>query len=882
MILRLDEIFVSGGSAQVLRQTVLDMLLTLPDMVGAWIGRPDDHGRMRAENWAGVDFGSLLASDGYAVSINQKATSNGPVGRAWRSNDIQIVNDWAADEAVTPWRAMGAQLGWRAAAAVPLRSQNKHNSVLALYAATPGYFSSPLLQAVITQMASSLGLAIAEREKNAALSRVQLLYQALFKGSEALMSARTEAGALRGICRRLVQSGLFVAASIGQPDKLGFLRYDLATAGVGSKPASALVQHVDAVGPELLLGVRAWRTRRLVLTNDYTNDPTLLPWRHYFKDDNWQASAAMPIRRSGKLWAVLLVAADQRDVFDDTLIELVERLGLLIGRALDEMDLKTRLQAERESQSQLARLDALTGLPNRLALGEYMPQAMARTMRHDQSMAISVLDIDDFKLVNDRHGHAAGDAVLREVATRLRATLRNADFVARLGGDEFALILEDLNWSHDLHGFCRRLGAALAPPVMLPDGQEFKVNVSLGLTLYPADQAPLDTLLRHADMALYESKSQKTDRNRFWCVYQDMIDVAPELNRGRALFAEGGLCVHYQPIIHLLSGAVVGVEALARLRDGPKLLPPAKFLPDFTIDDRKELSKQVLLQGLADLAIWEKAGHKLDLSVNIDAPTLLHDDTLTCFDEAIRTTGMDPRRITAEILETYEFRNLGEARERLTALRARGVRVALDDLGTGHSTILNMRDLPIDIVKLDKSFVRDLHRRPDDLMFVSVLRNLTSWLDIQLVVEGVETPEILDAMRMLSVGRVQGFEIARPMDRKSLTKWLDQHKAVPIRREPRTLLGAYTLQMSWMRAFQFQPTRDAFLRHLKSTDPFNLDQFFIDHNLRSDPIGMAYAHMRQLITAGAAHQTIWEAAQTLRRLFCASLAAQSSSDPPRS
>ncbi len=369
---------------------------------------------------------------------------------------------------------------------------------------------------------------------------VQQLYQSLFLGSEALLTASAETTILGGVCRQLAQNGLFTVVAIGQPDRQGLFRYSLAAAGAGAKYAAEIAQPIDAAGCEMLLGLRAWRSQSVAFTNDYARDPGFAGWRRFSEAMPWQSAAAFPIQRNGALWAILLVAADhQPGPFEAALIDLIERFALLIGQALDEMDRKAKLQQGQESQSRLARQDNLTGLPNRMALLERLPRILARARRIGGRVAVGILDLDDFKPVNDRWGHAAGDALLRAFSERLQSVVRETDLVVRLGGDEFVIILDSINSPGDLPAALARLHTATTAPYTLPSGKQAHINLSLGLTLYPEDQSEPEILLRHADEALYASKARKLRRRQFWMLWSSI----PEAAESHAARDEGPLSV---------------------------------------------------------------------------------------------------------------------------------------------------------------------------------------------------------------------------------------------------------------------------------------------------------------------------------------------------
>ncbi|MGK9452818.1 putative bifunctional diguanylate cyclase/phosphodiesterase [Acidithiobacillus caldus] len=467
-----------------------------------------------------------------------------------------------------------------------------------------------------------------------------------------------------------------------------------------------------------------------------------------------------------------------------------QRQGLVVlGR-----DITERKAAEARIQ-RMALYDELTGLPNRRFLGIQIEEDIARAARHNRLLAVCMLDLDNFKHINDTYGHEAGDEVLVVIGKRLSEVLRRSDFIARLGGDEFVLLMEDLTDMDDLTQTLAKVEGAIATPIQLSNGTTIKVGVSMGVFLYPlgGDGETGGQLLRLADQALYESKTHKADRARSWTLY-DEERKAPRTPAQR-LLDTGALEVWYQPILDNRSRRIVGVEALARLRDEDgRLWSPAEFLPQLQEKDLFELSRQVLQRALIDLSALDALGLSLWVSVNID-PRSFSEDCVTCLREMIAQGTVDPSRITLEILEGSDFLEQQAALEHLLALKAQGVRLALDDVGSAYASLLRMKDLPIDEIKLDQGFVRTLEERPQDLYFVKSIRDLAEGMGINLVVEGVETDDILDAVTVLDVNLVQGYGVARPMPLMQLQAFLAHQPSVH-RQHPTSLLGLYAAQLA--------------------------------------------------------------------------------------
>ncbi|OFC61620.1 hypothetical protein BAE30_04370 [Acidithiobacillus caldus] len=465
-----------------------------------------------------------------------------------------------------------------------------------------------------------------------------------------------------------------------------------------------------------------------------------------------------------------------------------QRQGLVVlGR-----DITERKAAEARVQH-MALYDELTGLPNRRFLGIRIEEDMARATRHNRLLAVCMLDLDNFKPINDTYGHEAGDEVLVVIGKRLSEILRRSDFIARLGGDEFVLLVEDLADVDDLTQTLVKVDDAIATPIQLSNGTTIKVGVSMGVILYPlGNEETGDQLLRGADQALYESKAHKADRAHSWTLFGQEQQAA-RMPAQRLLDA-GALEVWYQPILDNRAPGVVGVEALARLRDEDgKLWSPAEFLPQLQEKDLFELSRQVLQRALIDLSALDALGLALWVSVNVD-PRSFSEDCVTCLREMIAQGAVDPSRITLEILEGSDFLEQQAALEYLLALKAQGVRLALDDVGRAYASLLRMKDLPIDEIKLDQGFVRTLEERPQDLHFVKSIRDLAEGMGINLVVEGVETGDILDAVTVLGVNFLQGFGVARPMPLTQLQDFLACRPSVH-RWHPASLLGLYAAQL---------------------------------------------------------------------------------------
>ncbi|MGC9128375.1 MAG: EAL domain-containing protein, partial [Acidithiobacillus sp.] len=490
-------------------------------------------------------------------------------------------------------------------------------------------------------------------------------------------------------------------------------------------------------------------------------------------------------RKNGEIYPELL-----------TITAIHDSAGTVQNYVAHFQDITERL-AQEEYLRHLALHDSLTNLFNRYALDQEIERAIPRAERLEKLLVLCVMDLDGFKPVNDTYGHEAGDEVLTTIGKRLSEILRRTDSAYRLGGDEFVVLLEYLERLDDLDPLLKKIDGSVRAPIRLRSGETISVGVSIGVAIYfpdgSGDAEAGDSLLRLADQALYESKAHKSDREHPWVLFGEERKT-PRTPAQRLLDA-GALEVWYQPILDNRARRVVGVEALARLRDGDgKIWSPAEFLPQLQGKDLSELSRQVLQQALIDLSVLDALGLSLWVSVNID-PHSVSDACVAYLREMIVHGAVDPSRITLEILEGSDFLEKQTALEHLLALKAQGIRLALDDVGSAYASLLRMKDLPIDKIKLDQGFVRTLEERPQDLHFVESIQDLAAGMGVDLVVEGVETDDILDAVTVLGVKFLQGYGIARPMPLAQLQEFL-AHQPSLHRQHPTGLLGLYAAQLA--------------------------------------------------------------------------------------
>ena len=420
--------------------------------------------------------------------------------------------------------------------------------------------------------------------------------------------------------------------------------------------------------------------------------------------------------------------------------------------------------------------DALTGLPNRALLYDRLTHTLRLVERDSSSLALLLLDLDRFKVINDTLGHQAGDALLQQVAARMRNAVRSSDTVARLGGDEFALLLPETDRDGAVRATQTLLTALVAP--MMLEGQMVHVGASIGMALAPAQGSDAGALLRHADVAMYVAKRAGSG----YAVYDPRHDgySAGRLMREAELrhaLATNELVLHYQPTVDLRTGRATGVEALVRWAHPTHgLLAPDQFIP---LAEQTglivPLTRWVLDQALAQGAAWARVGHPLGVAVNLSVRTL-HDerlpDTLAWL---LRRYAIAPERVMLEITESVLMADPTQALAVLTRLSALGVRVAIDDFGTGYSSLAYLKQLPVDAVKIDKSFVQHMGaaEATKDTAIVRSIIELGHNLGLVVVAEGVEDEGAWAHVRALGGDVAQGYYMSRPLPLPSLDRWLE-------------------------------------------------------------------------------------------------------------
>lgn len=456
------------------------------------------------------------------------------------------------------------------------------------------------------------------------------------------------------------------------------------------------------------------------------------------------------------------------------------------GLPLKYISIRFEITQQRQLMQALqfqAQHDVLTGLANRQLLHQRLNQALGAEVHLTGAVGVCLLDLDGFKAVNDRLGHHCGDMLLKGVAQRLTDVVRSNDLVARLGGDEFVLLLTDLRDRAEAQGIVERALAALACPYLIDD-DTIELSASAGLTIYPQDNASSDTLLRHADHALYQAKQSGRNRLQLFDVNESINTTAHYqmlASLTRAL-ANQELVLHFQPKVNMRQGTVVGFEALLRWQhpqDG--LVPPLSFLPlvedsDLIID----IGEWVIAQALDQMARWAAAGHVWPVSVNI-AARHFHQVNFAQRLQALLAChpSVPPQWLNIELLESVALTDIQQVSQTMASCNALGVSLSLDDFGTGYSSLSYLKRLPTKILKIDRSFVRDILHDRDDLALTEAIIALSVVFGRDVVAEGVENAEQGVLLMRLGCDVGQGFGLGRPMPAEAVIPWVQQFQPDP-------------------------------------------------------------------------------------------------------
>jgi diguanylate cyclase (GGDEF)-like protein/PAS domain S-box-containing protein len=427
-----------------------------------------------------------------------------------------------------------------------------------------------------------------------------------------------------------------------------------------------------------------------------------------------------------------------------------------------------------------ANYDTLTGLANRSLLQDRLQQALLTAANSGRRIAVAFVDLDRFKFINDSLGHHVGDELLKAVAARLKACVRDCDTVARLGGDEFVLLINGHTGAEYVRQLMDRMLTSVAQPWLIEQG-EFLVSCSIGVALHPDDGAEALTLLKHADSAMYRAKDSGRNNFQFFtrelnALMTEQLELETHLRRA---LERNQFVLRYQPRVNLVTGQIVGAEALLRWRIPQRgTIPPLRFI---TLAEETGLivpiGKWVLQTACAQNKAWQDAGYPpIVVSVNVSARQFRHESLVQTVAEALRSSGLEPRYLELELTESMVMHDAPQLVAMLDELKELGVKIAVDDFGTGYSSLSYLKRFPVDRLKVDRSFVEHMTTEADDATIVRAIISLGHNLGLKVVAEGVETAQQARALRAYQCDEAQGFLFARAVSARDLPRLITRSR----------------------------------------------------------------------------------------------------------
>lgn len=462
-------------------------------------------------------------------------------------------------------------------------------------------------------------------------------------------------------------------------------------------------------------------------------------------------------------------------LFDTIKTPMKDLEGNVIGVLGIARDITDRKHYEERLET-LANYDPLTGLANRALLSSHLKNSIEKAKRHKTQIAVLMFDLDRFKDINDSFGHGAGDELLQQVAQRFNVRLRDGDIISRLGGDEFAIVLEHLNRSEDAGRIAKEMIDAQNAPYELISGSVVHIGMSAGIVIFPDHGENASELLQHADAALYKAKSEGRG---IYCYYTDeLTDSARQRieyeTRLRRAVLNNEFEVYYQPQVHIATGKIVGAEALVRWNDPEKgMIYPSLFIP--IAEDTGliiAIGEWVLNETCRQGKIWLDAGYRLTLAVNLSAHQVRHQNIPAMVETALKKSGYPADKLELELTESALMQREEETVAMLHMLRAQGIRLAIDDFGTGYSSLSYLKRFPIDVLKIDKSFVDDLPFDADDMAIVTAIIAMGTALGFQILAEGTERIEQIEFLKERGCTMYQGYYKSPPLPAKEFFELL--------------------------------------------------------------------------------------------------------------
>lgn len=718
MLSACNQVLVRAKNEQELLDTICGRMVELGGFLGVWVGyaEHDEARTVRPVTLAGMpdsEFTAVVTN----ISWGNDETGCCPTGSAIRTGEVVIVHDLRTTPCCSRWHEMALKSDLQCAAALPLKAGDGVLGAISIYARNLGAFDHQEL-ALLQELAEDLAYGIKTLREAAERRRME---QELLLGRQAIDSSND------GVM--ITDSSLPDRPLIYVNQAFERITGYTESEALGRNARFLLGEETEQIGvEELRCALREQRAAKIVLRN-YRKDGSLF----------WNELSLAPVH--------------------DEESKVRHYISII-------NDITERKNYESQLEYQSGH-DALTGLANRSLLSDRLEQAIARANRTKSMVAVLLLDLDRFKLVNDGLGHNVGDTLLAIVAQRLVACVRTTDTVARLGGDEFVVVMTDLDSEHDAAPSARKLLKQLSQPMTIAE-REIVATASMGIALYPKDAEHASVLLKNADVAMYRAKELGRNSMQFYTPALNATTLARlELETAlRRALERDEFILYYQPKVELHRGQVIGAEALIRWRH-PLLgmVSPGDFIP---LAEETGLigpiGEWAIDHAVAQLKAWQSEGlPNICLAVNLSARQFQQENLAKVVAQALYLHDVDARHLELEVTESAVMQDPERTVATLRDLKEVGVRLALDDFGTGYSSLNYLKRFPIDTLKIDQSFVRDITTDPDDAAIALTVITLAHSLKLRVIAEGVETEAQLSILRRNGCDEMQGFYFSRPL-----------------------------------------------------------------------------------------------------------------------
>jgi diguanylate cyclase (GGDEF)-like protein len=798
---RLSRMFaaLSATNEAILRARSREKMFRLVCEAAAYGGRFNSTSIMLAlpdsERLEMVAAAGPTAANALRLNVTSNAAvpeGRGMCGTAFRSGQPCIQNDLFRDAAGSAFQQIVYRDNARSGAGFPLLVNDEPVGVMLFISSDKDTFT-PEFAELLQRLADNVAFALESFDRadekakmEGQKERLSRMFAALSATNEAILRAKTRGELYQLVCAAAASGGRFSATVIALVKPGSDYLDTVAVAGPMAEAVGTVTLSIKEAHPEGrgLCG-RAIRSRRACIINDYLADPDTRAFHATARKGRTGSAAGFPLLAHGDVVGIIMFIAIEKDTFTPEFSELLQRLADNVSFALENYDRADAKKKADERIEYLASHDSLTRLPNREMFNGLLRHAIEVASRHDRQFALLFIDLDRFKLINDSLGHDAGDMLLVEIADRLRGRLRASDVVARLGGDEFVVLLEEITERDDVERIAGDVLTALSQPLQL-SGHECHTTASIGIAMYPSDGQDAQTLTKSADMAMYLAKEDGKNGFRFFSkeIKAQSIERLTLESALRRALERDQFSLYYQPKVDMASGQITGVEALLRwMHPDLGVVPPGQFIP---LAEETGLivpiGRWVLNEACAQNMDWQRRGLlPLTMAVNLSPrqfadPHLLHD-----VDEALFASGMSPVLLQLEVTESMVMRNVSRAIRVLDAIQSRGIRLAIDDFGTGYSSMSLMKQFPIDTIKIDRSFVRDLPNDSEDQAIAQAIISLGKALGMTVIAEGVETVEQREFLRVHACDEMQGFLFSKPLPARELTELL---RSTPVLASP--------------------------------------------------------------------------------------------------